>query len=45
MKPDRLLLKLDIVALGVNYWTPERKKAFNALVRAIKKMDLTKEKK
>ena len=44
MRSNKLLLKLDIVALGVNYWTPERKKAFNALVRAIKKLN-NKEKK
>ena len=34
----RLLLKLDILALGVKYWTSERRSAYNVLVRAIKKL-------
>ena len=39
MNSNKLLLKLDTLALGVNYWTNERRNAFNALVRAIKKLE------
>lgn len=45
MKSNRLPLQLDILAPGVNYWTADRRKAYAALARAIKKMDLTREKK